>query len=101
MKIRLSDNHVRIRLEPTDRHRLETDGALSCRISVSPSDEFKVSLEGDVSVSEGISIELKDSGMLIKTSRRMLQSLFDGEMSELKREKSTDECGVSIEVDIQ
>lgn len=101
MKTRLSDNHVRIRLEPTDRHRLEAEGALSCRISISPSDEFAVSLKSDVSGSDGISVELTDSGILIGVSGQMLQSLLNGEISELKREKSSHQCGVSIEVDIQ
>lgn len=101
MKIRLSDDHVRIRLARTDRARLETDGLLSLPISVSPSDKFTVRLEGGESDSDGISVQLIDSGMLIRTSNRMLQSLFDGVVSEIRREKDSDECGVSIEVDIQ
>lgn len=101
MKIRLSDNHVRVRLDRSDEQAIKSDGFVSCTLRISPRKEFSVTLTAGDEEPDTPSLTFRDTGMELFVSRKEIEALFDGNTTSIFRDASSERCGIVVEIDIQ
>jgi hypothetical protein len=100
MKVRLSNDHLRIRLSSEDLRSLGKRAEASCSIKTTESNIFQVQLATDPSCETGIITTGSSQGISVFISHKELEKLRLGEISQILRPSTSEACRVTIEIDI-
>ena len=101
MKVRISEEHIRVRIDKNDSHLLENDEPVRCSIAIGDGSSLSFVLEADSSSLKSTSLELSGTQITIKANPADLVELISGSRSQISRGRTDDGCAITIEVDIQ
>jgi hypothetical protein len=100
MKVRISDNHLRVRLSKIDVDRLRDRTPVGCSIAMVPGVALSFFLQAEKTMAETVSLVFEGTQISMIVADDQLESLLSGEIPSITRAASTSECGITIEVDI-
>ena len=101
MKVRISEEHIRVRIDSRDSESLKNGERVRCHVSLGNDGQVSFKLESSHSHAGAPSLEFRDSCFLITVSSESMMELISGNLSQIARVKSEDDCAITIEVDIQ
>jgi hypothetical protein len=100
MKVRISDNHLRVRLSKVEADRLGDGESVTCSISMAVGHELSFLVLTEKTMPENVALGFDGTRMLVSVAVDQLGSLLSGELSSITKIPSKSQCGVTIEVDI-
>ncbi len=101
MKVRISEEHLRVRVDKKDTHLLEQGNSVSCSIMIGNETSPSFILSAEQSVADIPSVQLTETRTLITVPADQLKDLLSGNISKISRDRSDDGCAITVEIDIQ
>jgi hypothetical protein len=101
MKVRISEELLRVRVDKKDTLLLEQGHPISCSIMIGNGTALSFILSAAQSAVDNPSIQVTETRTLITVPADQLKDLLSGNISTIFRDRSDDGCTITVEIDIQ